>query len=135
GVVGTGPVEAAPQRVAEPRAGGADVRVAVVAVDAPRADAAVGVAILARPPHVVHDAVAALLAAGAHPAGDVGERLFPRHALPLALAALAHALERVEDALGVVGLVVRGRPLGTVAPAAARMRRVALELLHLQRLT
>ena len=40
--------------------------------------------------------------------------------------------QRVEDPLGVVHLVDRGRPLGAVAAAGARVRRVALELLDRQ---
>ena len=134
GVVGAGPVEAAPERVAQAGAGRTDVGVAVVAVHAPGADAAVGVAVLAGPPHVVDDAVAAALPARPHPAGDVGQRLFPAHPFPLALPAAAHPLQRIENALRVIGLVVGGRAFGAVAPAAARMHRVALELLDLQRL-
>ena len=49
----------------------------------------------------------------------------------LPAAARARALQRVEDALGVVDLVERRRALGAVAPAAARVGRVALELADL----
>ncbi len=132
-MVRAGPVEAAPEHVAGARAAGADIGVAVVAVDAPGLDAAVGVAVLAGPADVVHDAVAPLEAAGPHLRGDLGEGFFPGDTLPLALAAGADALERVEDAFRVVDLIVGGRPLGAVAPAAARVLRVALELLDLQR--
>ena len=40
----------------------------------------------------------------------------------------------IEDAVGVVHLVERGRPLRAVAAARARVLRVALELAHLERL-
>ena len=106
---------------------------AVVAIHAPGLDDPVGVAVLAGPAHVVDDAVLALQAAGAHFRADLGHRLVPGDALPLARAPRPDALQRVEDALRVVGLVDGRRPLGAVAAAAAGMHRVALELLDLQR--
>ena len=68
------------------------------------------------------------------PAGDVVERLVPAHALPAVAAARARAPQRIQDAVGVGDLVERRRALGAVAPARARVLRVALELAHLQRL-
>ena len=81
---------------------------------------------------LVHDAVTALDAALAHLGPDFAQRFIPRDALPLALAALADAFERVKDALGIVNLVVRGRALGAVAAATAGMGGVALEFLDFQ---
>ncbi len=126
-------VSAGPHLVAGARSRRADVGVAVVPVDAPRADRAVGEVVFAGPSHVVHDAVEALLARRPHLRSDVLERLVPADALPLALAALADALERVEDPLRIIRLVVRRRTLRAVAPATARMHRVAFELADLER--
>src|SRR6185503_16430256 len=66
--------------------------------------------------------------------GDVGHRLVPRDALPAVLAALPGALQRVEDAVGIVDLVEGRRPLRAVAPARARVLGVALELTNFERL-
>ena len=133
GVVGAGAVEGTPHEVAHPRPAGADVGVAVVAVHPPGLDTAIGVAIFSGTADVVHNAVFALLATLAHLGGNIAERFIPTDALPLAFAALAHALERVEDAFGVVNLVVGGRAFGAVAPSAAGMFGVTLELFDFQR--
>ena len=61
GMIGTGPIVGLPDRVAEPRAGRADVRVAVVAVDAPRLQHALDVAFVAGPADVIDDFVAPIL--------------------------------------------------------------------------
>src|SRR5204862_1012591 len=61
------------------------------------------------------------------------ERLRPRDALPLSFAALSDALERVEDALWIVRLVVRRGTFRAVAAPAPRVRGVALELAYLER--
>jgi len=66
---------------------------------------------------VDHDLVLPLLDdRGAQPRGDPVERLVPADTLPLAAAARADPLERVEDAVGVGDLVDRRRALGAVAP-------------------
>src|SRR4030095_5429135 len=84
---------------------------------------------------VIHDLLRPALDDGlADAAADVVEHLVPGHALPLATAALAHTPQRIANALGVLDRVQRGRALGAVAAAAARVHRVALELLDLQRL-
>src|SRR6185295_1210557 len=106
-----------------------DVGVGVVAVDAPGLEDAVYGALVAGPPHVVHHLVPPALAKrGADPAPDLLQHLVPAHAPPPALAAPAVPPQRVEDALGVVDLVDRGRPLRAVASARGGMERVALEL-------
>src|SRR6185503_8074648 len=69
----------------------------------------------------------------ANAAGDVVERLVPRHALPLTAAARTDAAQRVLDPLGIVDLVERRRALRAVAPAAAGMLGIAFELLDAQR--
>ena len=129
GVVGGGAVVAAPERVAEAGARRADVGVGVVAVDAPGEQHALDEAILAVAADVVHHlVVAALLDRLADPPGDVIEGVIPGHALELRGAAWAGPLERVEDALGILGLVDRRRALGAIAPTGSGMGRVALDL-------
>src|SRR2546421_7143945 len=104
-----------------------------VAIDAPGLQHALHVAVLARAADVVHHLRLAVFHDGrTDPGRDGVERLVPGAALPAPLAAPAGPLERVEDAVRVVDLVERGRPLGAGAAAAAGMDRVALELLHLQ---
>src|SRR5205814_6673490 len=60
--------------------------------------------------------------------GDVVERLVPRHLLPAPAAALALALQRIQDPVGILELIRRDDALRAGAPAAAGMRRVALDL-------
>ena len=131
-IVRARPVGAAPGAVAEASTGRTNVRMAVVTIDAPGGDGAVGEVVFAGPAHVVHDAVASPGSALAHAARNVRERFVPGDALPLALATLPDPFQRVEDALRVVGLVVRGRPLGAVAPARPRVLRVPFELPDLE---
>src|SRR5207245_9967294 len=115
--------------------GRADVGVAVVAVDAPRVEDALQIdELVAGPTEVVHHlALAALDERLADPPRDVVEHLVPADALPLAAAPRSLAPQRREDALRVLDLVERGRALRAVAPAAARVHGVALELLDRER--
>ena len=66
--------------------------------------------------------------------GDRVQRLVPGRALPLAAAALADALQRVEDALRIANLIDCRGPLGAEVAATARVFRIALKLLNLHRL-
>jgi hypothetical protein len=128
-MVGARTVVAHPELVAGAAARGADVGVRVVAVDAPGREHALGVAVLPGAAHVVHHVVRPFLDERlANAPGDVVERRVPRDALPAVLAALAGAPQRKEDAVRVVDLVERRRPLRAVAPARAGVIRVALEL-------
>ena len=134
GVVRARPIEAHPVVVAGAAARRADVGVRVVAVDAPAGEHALGEAVLAGPADVVHDVVGPALDDRApDPRRDVGQRVVPRHLDPAALAALAGALERRQDAIGVGHLVERRRPLGAVASARGGVLGVALELSDLER--
>ena len=102
-----------------------------MAIDAPRLQHPVGVAFVPGAADVVDHAVArAGIERVADFCRDFVQRLFPRDALPLARTALALALQRVKDALGIVNLVDGRRPLGAVTAAAGGMRRVAFELAH-----
>lgn len=82
---------------------------------------------------MVHDPILPLLTALAHLGRYFAERLFPAYTLPLALAALSDSLQRVEDAFGIISLVVGGGTFGAVSAAAAGMDGVAFKLLDLQR--
>ena len=135
GEVGRRAIVAHPHRIAGASAGGADVGVAVVTVDAPRAQRALHETVLARAADVVHDLVVpVLLNGGPHPERDVAERVFPGHLRPLATSAGAAALQRVEDPFGVIHLVERRRALRAVAASGTGVRRIALELAYLSRL-
>src|SRR5262249_665253 len=70
----------------------------------------------------------------AGPPADVVEHLVPRDALPPPAPARPDAAQRIADPLGIGHLIERRWPLGAVAPAAPRVRRVALELLDRERL-
>ena len=131
-VVRRGAIGPEPQGVAQARAGAADVRVAVVAVDAPGLQHAQDEVVVAGTADVVHDLVVTLLVeGGADTPADVVEGLFPGDGLELARTPRPAALEGLEDALAVAHLVDGGRPLGAGAPAAAGVHGVALELLDL----
>ncbi len=135
GMVGAGPVHPHPEVIARPPAGRADVRVRVVAVDAPRGEDPLGEAVLAGAADVVHDRVRPLLDDRLpDPAGDVVERLVPGDPLPASRTAFPDPLERVEDPIRVGDLVDGCRALGAVAAARARVLGIALELADLERL-
>ena len=132
-VVGVRAVHAHPERVARARRRRAYVGVRVVAVHAPCRDDSLGVPVLARTPHVVDHLVAPVLLDGsADTPGDIVQRLVPRHLFPLALAPVAHALEGLQDAVGVVDLVEGGGTLRAVPPTAAGVQRVALDLVDVE---
>ena len=127
-VVGRRAVVAAPHGVPEAGAGRADIGVGVVAVHSPGEQHALDEAVLTVPTHVVHDLFATVLFdRRADATGDIVENVIPRHALELGLPALTHPLHRVQDPLGIGGLVDRGRALGAVAAAGSGVGRVALD--------
>ncbi len=132
GVIRAWAVPGGPQEVPGPGGSRADVRVAVVAIDTPGRDAAVDVVVIPGTTHVVHDAVLASTSALPHLLGDLREGLLPGHTLPLAGAAFSDPLEGVQNALGVVDLVVGRRTLCAVAAPAARVDWIAFELPDLQ---
>src|SRR3954463_12995865 len=131
-MVGTWPIVSLPDCVTETCSGGADVRVAVVAIDAPRLQHAFNIAFVARPANVIDDFVAAIFFERfADSACDRFQRFLPGDPLPLACAAVAYSLERMQDAVGVVDLIDGRGALSTEAAAARRMQRVAFELANL----
>src|SRR5436309_1348259 len=103
---------------------------AVVPIHPPRSQNAFHVAIVTGPPNMIHDLVAPSLD-NRRPdlRGEGVKYLIPRRAFPLALSALARALQRIENALWIVDLVNRRWSFGAVTPATARVIRVALHLL------
>src|SRR5579883_3307175 len=130
-MVGRGAIVTAPDLIAKASGGGADVGVAVVPIDAPCAQHALHIAIVARPSHMIHHLVAPVFNdSRANFGRERIQHLVPAHALPLALAALASPLEGIENTFGIVDLIQGGRPFGAIAPPAARMVRVALETTH-----
>ncbi len=132
-MIGTGAVDTGPKLIAGPGSRRADVGMRVVGIAAPGGHHALGEAILAGTPDVVHDLFVALLLHGlADPRRHIIHGLIPADALPFPLAAGAGTLERVEDAIGIGDLIQRGGALGTVAASRARMFRVALELANLE---
>src|SRR5262245_33017463 len=119
-----------PEGVAGAGGGGADVGMAVVAVDAPGVEDALKIdELVPGTAQVIHDLlVPSLHECGADAPRDVVQHLVPGDALPLAVPARADAAKRVEDAFGILHLVQGRGPLGAVSAAAARMPGVALEL-------
>src|SRR5690606_386310 len=80
-------------------------------------------------PHVVSDLVVALFPERlVQPPGDVVEHLIPAHPLPLTAPPRPLALHRVQYPLRIRQLIDRRRPLRAVAPAAAGVVWVALQL-------
>src|ERR671939_331470 len=128
-MIGARTIQPHPELITGATARRAHVRMRVVAVDAPRGEYPFGVSILARTPDVIHDLVAPPLLNGlAYTRRDLIQGIIPGDAHPLALAAPSCTLDRIKDAVGVCDLVQGRRPFGAVAPARARMLRVALEL-------
>src|SRR5260221_1510573 len=113
--------------MSEPRRRRADVRVAVVPIHAPRLQHAIRVAVLTGPADVVHDFVTAVLDDGlSNPPADIVERLVPRHLRPFAGSPVAVALERIENAIASLELVLRHDALLARAAPAARLQRRCL---------
>src|SRR5437763_265112 len=106
----------------------------IVAIDAPGLQHALDVAVVAGPPDVIHDFVAAIIDQGLAYLGREGvEHFIPGRALPLAFTTRADAFQRKEDAFRVIELIDRRRAFSAVAPARCRMLRVAFELANLAR--
>ena len=134
-VVGARAIHPHPERVARARARRANVRVAVVAIHAPRGEHAFGVPVFARAADVIHHLVRlARLDRAADAAGEIVERLVPRDALPLPFTARSRAFQRKEDAFRIRDLVERRRSLRAIPPATSRVVGISLELADLFRL-
>src|SRR5262245_33570369 len=128
-VIGRRPVVAAPEKMPEARRRRTDVRVAVVSVDAPRLEDPVRVSVFSRAADVIHDLVPTIFDDGfPDAAGNVLERLLPRDLTPLAGPAISVALERVQDAVGILQLVRCDDALCAGPAAAAGMDRIAFDL-------
>src|SRR5262245_36292153 len=113
----------------------ADIRMAVVSVEAPGLQDAIDIAVLARPSDVIHQLVTPVfLDRASNAPADVGQRFVPADALPLSTAARTFTLEGIENAIGILELVRRDDALGARAAAAARMHGVAFDLADLERL-
>ena len=79
-------------------------------------------------PVLQHDGVGVFLQRRIDLLRDLGQRLVPGDALPLALTAGADPLQRIEDAVGVVGVPHARIALGAKPSARRDVLRVALEL-------
>ena len=129
GEVGTGAIVLVPEGVSGAGARRADVGVGVVSVESPGVDHAIHIPLVPGSTDVVGDLVLPVVLDGlTHLACDVVECVAPGDARPLAAPARSVALERIQDALGIVHLVDRCRPLRAVPTAAPRMFGVALDL-------
>src|SRR5579863_8944801 len=105
-MVGRGTVHAAPDVVAEARRRRTDVGMAVVTIHTPGSQHTLHVAIMPWPSNMVHHLVASPLDnCATNFCGEGIQHFVPGRALPLPLAALACALQRIQDALRVVDLV------------------------------
>src|SRR3989337_1912955 len=105
----------------------------VVPIHAPGLNDAVGISIFARAADVIDNPIAAAGAGLAHLLRDFIECLFPGNAFPLAFAAFAHALKRIQNPFGVIDLVMGRRTFGAVSSAAAWVDRIAFEFANLKR--
>ena len=134
-VVGIRAVHAHPEGVSRARRRRAYVGVRVVAVHTPCRDDPLGIPVLPGASHVVDHPIAPVLSdRRADAAGYVVQRLVPRDLLPLVIAALAHALEGRQDAVGVVDLIYGCGALRTVSPPTGRVQRVPLDLMDVETL-
>ena len=130
GMVRRGAIHAAPDVIAEARRGRADIGMAVVAIHTPRAQHALHVAVVPRASDMIHHLVTSPLDnRGTNLGGERIQHFIPGRALPLALTALADALQGVQDTFWIVDLVDSRGTFGAVAPATPRVERVALQLL------
>src|SRR4051812_15972618 len=92
------PIITLPDRVPKSRSGGANIRMRIMSVDAPRLQDAFHESFMARAPDVIDDLVASvLLQRFADLPRDVVENLVPRDLLPSAVATLAFAPHRIQD--------------------------------------
>src|SRR4029079_3354116 len=74
-VIGAGPIVGMPNRITEPGAGGANVRMTVMPIDAPGLQNSLDVAFIARPPNMINDLVATIFFQGF---ADAGRNQFNR---------------------------------------------------------
>src|SRR6185503_954200 len=100
----------------------------------PRLHDAIREPVLTGPAHVVHQLFSSSLDDGlADARAKLVEHLVPRHALPLAAAARAHAPQRIENAIRILELVRRDDALRARAAAAAGVHGIAFDLPDVER--
>src|SRR5882762_1699465 len=101
----------------------------VVAVDAPRLRGAIHKVVLSGASHVVHDFFASIfLKRFADARAESLQHFVPRSPRPFPAPAWPGPLHRIKDAIGIVNLSDRSRPLRAKPSATCRMLRVALKL-------
>src|SRR5262245_25066004 len=128
-MVGRRPIDARPERITCASAGGANIGVTVVPVDAPGVqDPLVIKQLVARTSDMIHDLVAPILFKRfAYLCRDIVQNFVPTHALPLSLSPLSHPLQRITNALRIGCLVQGRRPFRAVSSTAAWMFGIAFE--------
>src|SRR5579863_4355334 len=122
-----------PEGISGAGASGANVGVAVVAVDAPGMQHALVIdKFVPRTPDMVHDLVlTSLLQSQPDARGQVVQNFIPADALPLPFSALAGSLHGIQNAFRIIDLIERRWALRTVAATAAGMSRIPFEFMHL----
>src|SRR5271156_1406256 len=129
-MIGGGTVGKVPEQIAEARGRRTDVRVRVVAVDAPCLQGALHDEVVTWAAYMVHDFFAAIFLEGfADARAESFQHFVPRGARPFATAARTVTLHGIEDAIGIVNLGDRRRAFRTQASATGGMFRVAFELI------
>src|SRR6266481_6630238 len=106
----------------------------VVAVDAPRLRGAIHKVVLPGASHVIHDFFAAIfLKRFADARAESLQHFVPRSPRPLPAPAWPRPLHWIKDAIGIMNLSDRCRPLRAKPSTAGRMPRVAFKLRDLPR--
>src|SRR6266705_1893590 len=104
----------------------------VVTVDSPGGENTFGESIFAGAADVIHNLLTAIFDDGfAYSCRQLIKDFIPTNSLPFAFTALPGALQRVKYSIGISNLIERRRTFGTVAATAARIFRIAFELLNL----
>src|SRR5579862_1676916 len=121
-----------PEHIAETRRGRADVRMRIVAVDAPGLQRALHDEVVAGATDVIHHFFATIFLKRFADAGPESfEHFVPRSARPLATAPGPVPFHRIEDAVGVVNLRDGGGALRAQASATRRVLWIAFKLFDL----
>src|SRR6202163_365403 len=101
----------------------------VVAVDAPRLRGAIHKVVLSGASYVIHDFFATIfLKRFADARAESLQHFVPRCPRPLSAPSRPRPLHRIQNAIGIMNLSDRSRPLRTKPSAARGMLRVALKL-------
>src|SRR5579875_528285 len=124
-----------PNGVAETRSRGADIRMAIVAINTPCLENALDIAFVTWSTNVVDDFImSAFLQRPANAVGDQHEHFRPGDRLPFPAAAWADTPQRLENAVGIVDLVDSRWTFSAEPASAGWMKGIALELTNFIRI-